>query len=161
MPRYNWKRVVSRVGLAFVFSVFMVLQAHTSKNAWPPRICNGGFMDGVQFIVQLLTAMLVVEGCHWLAWQTRQAPKALRAKQQNEVRISFPTGGRLFAPVGAFSSFLLVLFVLLISIGYIGSVTPCAAVDPSNISRRLMVAAIVEGYGLLLLAETALRKLPR
>jgi hypothetical protein len=153
--------VASRVGLASGFAVFMVLQAHTSKNAWPPRICSGGFVDGVQFIVQLVAAMLVVEGCHWLAWQARQAPKAFRAKQQDEMRISFATGGRLFAPVGAFSSFLLVLFVLLISIGYIGSVTPCAAVDPSNISRRLMVAAVVEGYGLLLLAEILLRKLPR
>jgi hypothetical protein len=161
MPRYNWKRVTSRVVLAFVLSVLIVVQAHTSKNAWPPRICNGGFMDGVQFIVQLLAAMLVVESCHWLTWQMRQASKAFRAKQQNEVRTSFPTGGRLFAPVGAFSSFILALFVLQISIGYIGSVTPCTAVDTSNISRRMMAAAIVEGYGLLLLAEAALRKLPR
>jgi hypothetical protein len=161
MPQYNWERVIRRLALASAFSVLIALQAHTSKNAWPPRICNGGFMDGVQFVVQLLIAMLVVEGFHWITWQLRHTSKAFRAKQQSEIRISFATGGRLFAPVGAFSTFLLALFVLQISVVYIGSATPCAAVDPSNISRKMIVASIVEGYGLLLLAEAALRKLPR
>jgi hypothetical protein len=122
---------------------------------------NGGFEDGVEFVLQLLVAMSVVEALHWVTWQLRQSYKAFRSSPQNEIRISFPTGGRLFAPVGAVSSVLLALFVLQISAAYIGSVTPRAAIDSSGISRRTTAGAIVEGYGLLLLAEAVLRKLPR
>jgi len=161
MPLYNWGRVIRRLALAFALSVLAAFRAHTSWGVWPPNICRGGFMDGAQFVVQLLAAMLVVEGFHWMTWRMRQTSKVLRARQQGGVHISFPTGGKLFAPVGAISSFLLGLFVLQIANVYIGSVTPCEALDPSTISKKVIVGAIVEAYGLLLLADAALRKLPR
>jgi hypothetical protein len=118
-------------------------------------------VDGVQLVVQLLAAMLVVAGIHWMTWRMRQTSEAFRAKQQSAVHISFPTGGKLFAPIGAISSFLLGLFVLLISNAYVGSVTPCESVDLNSISRKMIVAVIVGAYGFLLLADAALRKLPR
>jgi hypothetical protein len=161
MPRYNWQRVIRRVALAFALLVLAALRAHTCWGVWPPNICSGGFVDGIQFVLQLLAAMLVVEGIHWMTRRMRQTSKAFRAEQQSAVQISFPTGGKLFAPVGAISSFLLGLFVLLISNAYIGSVTPCESVDLNSISRRMIVAVIVGAYGFLLLADAALRKLPR
>lgn len=119
MPPYHWQRVIRQVALAFALFVLAALRAHTSWGVWPPHICSGGFVDGVQFVVQLLAAMLVAEGIHWMTWRMRQTSKAFRAKQQNAVHISFPTGGKLFAPVGATFSFLLGLFVLLISSAHI------------------------------------------
>jgi hypothetical protein len=161
MPQYNWRRVIRRVALAFALVVLAAVRAHTSWGVWPPNMCSGGLMDGVQFVVELLAAVLVVEGIHWMTWRMRQTSKALRAKQQIGVHISFPTGGKLFAPVGAIPSFFLGLFVLRISNAYIGSVTPCEAVDLRSISGKMIAAVIVGAYGLLLIADAGLRKLPR
>jgi hypothetical protein len=156
MSEYNWVRVIPRLALAFVLSVGTVIRAHISGFS-----CAGGFIDGLQFVVELLAAMLAVEGFHWMAWRMRQPSKALRLSQHSGVRISFPTGGKLFAPLGALSSFLLALLILRISIAYIGSVAPCEAADLSSISGKLIVAAIVEAYGLLLVAHAVLKMLPR
>jgi len=158
--RYNWKRVGVRVALASGIAVLIALSAHSSRNAWPPRICNGGFMDGVVFILGLFAAMLVVEGFHWGAWLMRQQSDASRATSQLSLDNSSPTGGRLFAPVGWLSSFLLALLVLFVVRAYIGTLTACEGVDPSSISKRMVVGAIFQAYGVLLLAEVALRKYP-
>jgi hypothetical protein len=118
-------------------------------------------MDGAKFVCELLAAILVIEAVHWVAWRIRQPMNASDSNPQHEVKLSFPTGGRLFAPVEAVSTLLLALFVLYISTAYIGSVAPCTALQPTPITRRIAVGTIVEAYGLLLLAEAALRKFPR
>ena len=98
-------------------------------------------MGGVQFVVQLLAGMLVVEGFHWMTWRMRQTSKVIRARQEGGVHISYPTGGKLFAPVGAISSFLLGLFVLEISNAYIGSVTPWGVAAKNKTLARCRLRA--------------------
>jgi hypothetical protein len=55
---------------------------------------------------------------------------------------------------------LLALLVLFVVRAYIGTLTSCEGVDPSSISKRMVVGAIFQAYGVLLLAEVALRKYP-
>jgi hypothetical protein len=106
------------------------------------------------FLLDLFVAMLFVEGSHWLGWVMRRVPSASPAE------VSSATGGRLLAPVGAVSSLLLALFVLYVVRAYIGLLTPCEGVNPSDISKRLVVGGILQAYGVLLLAEM-LVKFPR
>jgi hypothetical protein len=164
MRRYNFKRVAIRVAVASAIAALFALSIHFPKYAWPPVICNGGFtdaiVDGIVFIFALFIAMVLVEGFHWLGWLMRRAPSA-STQARDSAEVLSPTGGRLFSPVGAVSSIVLALFVLGVVRSYIGPLTPCERVDPSEISKRLIVGAILEAYGLLLLAEAILRKFPR
>jgi len=65
-----------RVALASAVATLFALSIHHPRNAWPPVICNGGFTDGVVFVLSLFVAMLFVEGFHWLGWLMRPVPSA-------------------------------------------------------------------------------------
>ena len=104
-------------------------------------------MDGIAYLLQMVAGMLVVEGLRWTTWFLRQVSHGFSAAAQESTRIFFPNGGKLFAPIGGSSSFLLALLMLQIVRAYIQQRTPCPGTDPQNIFHRLVTGAIVEGYG--------------
>jgi hypothetical protein len=161
MRRYNWGRVVVRIALASALAAFYAVAAHSGRSVWPPRICNGGFADAIEFVLGLSAAMLVIEGLHWGTWWMRQLSNVSRAKSQKSVDDSPSTGGRLFAPLGGISSVLLAAIVLDAVRAYIGALTPCESLDPHSVSRRMIMGAIFQAYGVLLIAEALLTKFPR
>ena len=85
MRRYNWGRVVVRIALASALAAFYAVAAHSGRSVWPPRICNGGFADAIEFVLGLSAAMLVIEGLHWGTWWMRQLSNVSRAKSQKSV----------------------------------------------------------------------------